>query len=171
MIKRAMPKYKNLVFVYGTLKRKEPNHHWISEKSESFQFLGRATTINKYPFVIASSFNIPYVLEKPGVGNQVIGELYSAKEEMLPHLDILEEHPKHYIRKQTPVKLISCPKDEALTSEEEELSAWLYFLPTFRDSILELPYITEYSSKGNHGLPYKEREDRTASLDYVKELH
>ncbi|QQP39470.1 UPF0131 protein CG2811, partial [Caligus rogercresseyi] len=58
-----MPKYKNLVFVYGTLKRKEPIITGYLRKSESFQFLGRATTINKYPFVIASSFNIPYVLE------------------------------------------------------------------------------------------------------------
>ncbi|CAB4064470.1 GGACT [Lepeophtheirus salmonis] len=165
MSKLSVSKYTQVVFVYGTLKRTEPNHHWILDKGDKFQFLGRGRTQEKYPFVIASSFNIPYVLDKPGFGNQVFGEIYKATEDMLPHLDILEEHPRHYIRKTIPVELLKDGNDT------EKMNAWLYFLPKFRNSILELPYLAEYSSRDDHGLPYKERKDREESLDYIKELH
>jgi len=53
-----------LVFTYGTLKRTEPNHHYM-EKAE---FVFEATTIQKFPLVIASKYNIPFALYKPGYG-------------------------------------------------------------------------------------------------------
>ena len=43
------------VFVYGTLKRGAPNHHWLSDPATGQQqFLGLATTRNIFPLVIAS---------------------------------------------------------------------------------------------------------------------
>ena len=53
-----------LVFVYGTLKRDEPNHHYM-EKAE---FLFKATTSERWPLVISSKYNIPFALYKPGFG-------------------------------------------------------------------------------------------------------
>lgn len=55
------------VFVYGTLKKGEPNHSWFSkEKSGNFRFIGEAKTVEKYPLIIATEFNIPFLLHSPG---------------------------------------------------------------------------------------------------------
>lgn len=55
------------VFVYGTLKRGEPNHGWFSKhESGKFKFLCEAKTVEKYPLIIATQFNIPFLLYSPG---------------------------------------------------------------------------------------------------------
>ena len=53
------------VFVYGTLKRKEPNHEKYLSTSK---FVTTACTIEKFPLVIASKYNIPFALDHPGLG-------------------------------------------------------------------------------------------------------
>ena len=58
------------MFSYGTLKRGEPNHHWLSKGENGNQrFCGVANTKEKFPLVIASRYNIPYILAAPGQGN------------------------------------------------------------------------------------------------------
>lgn len=57
------------VFVYGTLKRGEPNHNWFETKENGYsKFLANGLTIKKYPLVIASKYNIPFLLHSPGIG-------------------------------------------------------------------------------------------------------
>ena len=52
------------IFVYGTLKRGEPNHHWLANTAHGFQeFLGAARTQKRFPLVIASRYNVPYLLD------------------------------------------------------------------------------------------------------------
>ena len=53
-----------LIFVHGTLKRGEPNA-WLMEKVNA-KFIGRARTVQSYPMVIGTDFNIPAILHKPG---------------------------------------------------------------------------------------------------------
>ena len=54
-----MSKNRFLVFVYGTLKKGEPNHHWLSDTQNGFQqFLGQAETVNMFPLVIASRLDL-----------------------------------------------------------------------------------------------------------------
>lgn len=55
------------VFVYGTLKRGEPNHGWF-EKHESgkFKLVCEAKTVEQYPLIIATNYNIPFLLYSPG---------------------------------------------------------------------------------------------------------
>ena len=60
----------NYVFTYGTLKQGEPNHHWLSNlENGNGKFYGLANTVQKFPLVIASRYNIPYVLAATGKGN------------------------------------------------------------------------------------------------------
>lgn len=60
---------RNLVFVYGSLKQTQPNHHWLTDKANGeAQLRGLATTEEKFPLVVASRYNIPYVLASPGTG-------------------------------------------------------------------------------------------------------
>ena len=51
------------VFVYGTLKKSEPNYYLMNEKTEGLCiYKGHAKTVDIYPLVIASRYNIPYIL-------------------------------------------------------------------------------------------------------------
>ena len=150
--------YPHFVFTYGTLQRGEPNHHWISEKGHEFQLVGRAKTVNLFPLVIASRFNIPYLMDKPGTGKQINGELYRAGEDMVKHLDILEDYPKHYTRRQERVQLVEISeKDSEFKVGDVINGAWIYLLADFKAEMLQLPFLTEYKSKGPHGLAYVER--------------
>lgn len=58
------------VFVYGTLKRSEPNHSLISNPENGYaKFMGIGKTLMKFPLVIATRYNIPFMLKKPGFGH------------------------------------------------------------------------------------------------------
>jgi gamma-glutamylaminecyclotransferase len=58
------------VFVYGTLKSGEPNHAWMTDWHHGkFHTIGIGRTVQAYPLIIGTQFNIPFVLDKPGVGH------------------------------------------------------------------------------------------------------
>ena len=76
------------VFVYGTLKRGFPFHPLGMADCE---FLGEAQTLDPYPMVIAGSFFGPMMLDRPGHGLPVRGELYRVAPGQLPRLDELED--------------------------------------------------------------------------------
>ena len=56
------------VFVYGTLKRGEPNHHAISEAAGSHHFVDTGRTVTFFPMMVSSQINVPILLAKPGEG-------------------------------------------------------------------------------------------------------
>lgn len=154
-----MANIKHKVFVYGTLKVDEPNQHWLTKKENgSAILLGQAITTEKYPLVIASRYNIPFLLDKPGVGKVVTGEIYEIDDKMLKNLDILEDYPAWYIREKRNFEL----KSGMVSSK---VTAWVYLLKTYKDSLLELPFIDEYKSKGSHGLIYCEPMERDEAYD------
>ncbi|MBW6424847.1 gamma-glutamylcyclotransferase [Rhizobium sp. XQZ8] len=75
------------VFIYGTLKRGFP----LFEKGLcDTRYLGDVETVERYPMYIAGSFYGPMMLDRPGVGLQVRGELFEIEEERLQTLDELE---------------------------------------------------------------------------------
>ena len=51
-------------------------------------------------------FNIPYLLDKPGTGHNICGEVYEVDEKMLGKLDELEDHPTYYERRLEKVSMM-----------------------------------------------------------------
>lgn len=81
---RTKKMYENLfksplqrVFVYGTLKRGEPNYSLIANKENGYaKFIGLGKTILKYPLIVTTRYNVPFVLKKPGTGNVCIQKVF-----------------------------------------------------------------------------------------------
>ncbi|WP_062115049.1 gamma-glutamylcyclotransferase family protein [Aureimonas sp. AU40] len=76
------------IFVYGTLKRGFPFHPLGLDGAS---FLGAVETLEPYPLLIAGSFFGPMMLDRPGEGLRVRGELYRVEPGRLPKLDELED--------------------------------------------------------------------------------
>ncbi|XP_011160266.1 putative gamma-glutamylcyclotransferase CG2811 isoform X2 [Solenopsis invicta] len=159
------------VFVYGTLKRGEPNHGLIKDTANGYaKFLGLGRTTIPYPLIIATKYNIPFLLKKPNTGNYVLGEIYDVDSNMLKRLDELEEHPKFYER--TEEKVLLAPEaalKPGKTFEEvcESTKAWIYFLPKYKSSLLDSTMYASYTNNGSHGLKYCENDEDVSSLDDV----
>jgi len=75
-----------LIFVYGSLKRGYKNESFLYEAKS----LGKAKTLNKYPLIINKNECYPYLIDKKGLGHEIIGELYRIKKEYLIELDRFE---------------------------------------------------------------------------------
>jgi gamma-glutamylaminecyclotransferase len=76
------------VFIYGTLKKTFPLH---DKGLGGARFLGVFETLKPYPLYIAMDFYGPVMLDRPGDGLVVRGELYDADEERLQLIDELED--------------------------------------------------------------------------------
>ena len=54
------------IFVYGTLKNNEPNHHWLVADDDSHhghaELLGPGITLEPWPLVVVTQYNIPMLL-------------------------------------------------------------------------------------------------------------
>ncbi|XP_060077250.1 putative gamma-glutamylcyclotransferase CG2811 [Ylistrum balloti] len=133
------------VFVYGALQRGQPNSHLFDNtKDGHYKYLGVGITVKKYPLVIASRFNIPFMLHVEDSGNRIKGEVYDVNEPVLDALDELEGHPNFYRREVIPV---TC-------EDGSTLECGCYFLLNFRKDLLELPFHDSYHYKGSHNLTF-----------------
>ena len=56
-------------FFYGTLKKNEPNNFHL--KDRNVKFVSEATTLDKWPLIVATDFNIPYLVNKKGFGHVI----------------------------------------------------------------------------------------------------
>ncbi|KAL3836231.1 hypothetical protein ACJMK2_021670 [Sinanodonta woodiana] len=135
------------VFVYGTLKRGQPNYFYLDERSGTAKkgiskFLGKGQTVDKYPLVVATRFNVPFLLAASGTGKNVIGEVYEVDDECFQALDELEDYPKLYGRELINVRLLD--RDGNMASCGDTIQCWCYLLYNFRQNLLSLPYHEEY---------------------------
>ena len=100
-----------LVFVYGTLKRGCHNHGLLQRTRAEFISTGR--TASKFPLVVDG---LPYLLDMPGKGHRVEGEIYRVNSaEGWSALDRLEGHPRFYQRRLT----------EIAGDDRETYAAWV----------------------------------------------
>ncbi|XP_017768517.1 PREDICTED: gamma-glutamylaminecyclotransferase C isoform X2 [Nicrophorus vespilloides] len=153
------------VFVYGTLKRGEPNHECFSKCKDGYhKFLCEAETVEKYPLIIGTRFNIPFLLHNPGKGFNVMGEVYEVDERVLADLDELEDHPNYYCRNEFMVRPLLASDGRSggsSTSQIIKMPVWIYFIHNFRPELLERTTYRSYSNNGDHGLKYVSSEMST----------
>ncbi|XP_050621962.1 gamma-glutamylaminecyclotransferase isoform X1 [Macaca thibetana thibetana] len=151
-----------LVFLYGTLKRGQPNHRVLWDGAHgSAAFRARGRTLDPYPLVIAGEHNIPWLLHLPGSGRRVEGEVYTVDERMLRFLDDFESCPALYQRTALRVQLL----EEGAPGAEEPpapttVQCFVYSRATFPPEWAQLPHYDSYDSEGPHGLRYNPRENR-----------
>nr|XP_022295620.1 putative gamma-glutamylcyclotransferase CG2811 isoform X1 [Crassostrea virginica] len=178
------------VFLYGTLKKDQPNHARMAAglQSEDCVFEGIGETQTRYPLIVDPLFNIPFLLGAPNhpkALDQVVyhflemplvmvethsfagesnveGEVYSVSEKMLKNLDELERHPTFYTRQEIPVRL-----------NGRTQVTWCYLLQNFREDFLQRPALRTYDSKdypeflgGSHKPPTE--EERQKFIAYAK---
>lgn len=115
--------FTNTIAVYGTLKKGQGNHPRFLSRAE---FVGSGITQDKYPLLIDG---LPYLLPEKGTGHRVEMHVFRVTDEMLYDVDILEGHPRWYVREQIPVHVGS-----------ETHMAWTYFNPKHRQPSDEMHY-------------------------------
>jgi gamma-glutamylaminecyclotransferase len=96
-------------------------------------------------------YNIPFLMNRPGVGNNILGEIYTVDEQMLVKLDELEDYPNFYDRQ---IHDILCG--------DSKVPCWVYLLKTFPEKLLSLPLLTEY--KDTPEKAYQERCKREKDI-------
>lgn len=135
------------VFVYGTLKRGQPNFRVLKDSANGHsKFICSGITTTKYPLVIGTRYNIPFMLHKPGMGNYVVGEIFEVDNVMFKRLDMLEDYPVFYDRE---------IQDINIGVGDGVVPCWVYLLKDFPDTLLSLPHLSEY--KNSDEKPYQER--------------
>lgn len=144
------------IFVYGTLKRGQPNHYRMLDSANGHSsFLSSACTVGKFPLIISGQYNIPFLLDAPGRGHRIQGEVYSVDERMLAFLDDFERVPTWYQRVPVEVQMEKSGGDGAATTV-----AFVYMRKEFEQELLQLQCFESYDAYGDHGLEYVTREGR-----------
>jgi gamma-glutamylaminecyclotransferase len=108
------------IFVYGTLKKEFPNYE---RYMTSARFMGNYRTVEKYPLILFSGRYVPGMLDRPGEGHHIEGELFEVDDENLARIDLLEgtHEPDGYRRKSIAVKAID-------KNEPNQTQAYAYLL-------------------------------------------
>ncbi|CAM1291805.1 GGACT (predicted) [Pycnogonum litorale] len=131
----------NFLFVYGTLKVNEPNHGLMKDaENGNAEFVGGSDGLN------------------------VMGEIFRIDDKMLNKTDDLECHPHYYERFIEQYELLDGGK------VIRTMNCWCYFLKKFKPFMLDLPCLSEYSSLGDHHLPYVP-SDNTSDPDELEPIH
>lgn len=74
------------LFALGTLKRGFP----LSYALEGSQYLGPYRSVERFPLLIAGQWYGPMLLDQPGRGRHILGELFELDDAMLARIDRLE---------------------------------------------------------------------------------
>uniref|UniRef100_A0A0D9W1J3 Gamma-glutamylcyclotransferase family protein n=1 Tax=Leersia perrieri TaxID=77586 RepID=A0A0D9W1J3_9ORYZ len=155
---------RTLVFTYGTLKRGFSNHGLLQDLAVNSDatFVGAATTAARLPLV-CGPYRVPFLLNLPGSGHRVSGELYAVTAKGLERLDELEGVSRsHYER--LPVSV--------LLAEGAQVDAVAYYAHRgYADDL--------WARSGEKGFPdyspavaagYIRRKDRPQQLTFLEQI-
>ncbi|CAL9052966.1 unnamed protein product, partial [Musa banksii] len=159
-----------LVFTYGTLKRGFSNHGLLQDmvRTGDAAFVGAARTAGRLPLV-CGPYRVPFLLNLPGAGERVSGELYAISPRALARMDELEGTRKgHYER--LPISVVVVGGDGS--QEAAEVDAEAYY--AHRSYAGELWRRNEetgykvYSEKEAKG--YVKRADRPQDITFLDQI-
>ncbi len=132
------------VFVFGTLKAGFPNHH-----HNDGRLLGRFVTRERFPLYLAGERCSPWLLDMPGTGERVAGEVYLVDDPALARMDRLERThaPDGYRRREIMVE----------GTEDEVLEVQVYLKPPaqFDPALFRGGPYAEYTAE--HAALYRQR--------------
>lgn len=158
-----------LIFTYGTLKRGFSNHILIQEMmaTNDVVYIGDYQTLDKLPLV-CGPYRVPFLLNIPGSGDRVLGELYSVSDRSLARMDELEGTSRgHYER--LPLKVRSA-QGEKETEVEVEVEAY-YAHRSYAEELWrrngQRGY-NNYTAKEAQG--YIKRKDRPQHLSFLEQI-
>lgn len=61
------------IFVYGTLKRNYPNNYVLQNRDNGqSKFICVGRTVELFPLIMATKYDIPFLLDKCGIGNVIL---------------------------------------------------------------------------------------------------
>ena len=141
-----MPPSQRLVFVYGTLKRGFPNSVHMPSRAT---FLFPATTSQAYPLVVGAGRNrIPFLLDRPGSGRPVRGEVYAVDDDTLRLLDDFEGTGWGFYKRRE-IEVVPESTDEKQEAQDTAM-AGAYFRGGgggrwHEDELAQLEHLAEYT--------------------------
>lgn len=159
-----------LIFTYGTLKRNFSNHPLLQDLilTGDASFIGTYRTLLNYPLV-CGPYRVPFLLNIPGSGQPVYGELYSVSEHGLSRMDELEGTTRaHYER--LPIKVVPAEEDgaeaEKITCAEAYYAHGSYAMEMWKKNGKKgLKCYTEKETIG-----YVKRKDRPQHLTFLDHI-
>ncbi|XP_034711304.1 putative gamma-glutamylcyclotransferase At3g02910 [Vitis riparia] len=160
-------RFHSLVFTYGTLKRGFSNHVLIQDliATGDATFVAVCRTTAQFPLV-CGPYRVPFLINLPGSGHRVSGELYAVSARGLGLMDELEGTSHgHYER--LPIEI-----EEAAGDGERRRWVEAYFAHNSYAAELwrksgERGYST-YSEKEATG--YVKRKDRPQNLSFLEQI-
>ncbi|KAH7514425.1 putative gamma-glutamylcyclotransferase At3g02910 [Ziziphus jujuba] len=168
---------RSLIFSYGTLKRGLQNNYLLQELIDRNDavYLGSCLTHIPYPLVIGP-YGLAYIVNFPGNGHRVKGELYSVSARGLARLDELEATSRgHYER--LPIRVVRCPEEttepDPTVNDDDVVEADAYYAHrSFGEALWDKNHrqgLREYSEK--EARLYVRPEDRpNASRTIVDDI-
>lgn len=171
-----------LIFTYGTLKRNFSNHPLLQDlmRTGDATFIGTYRTFQNYPLV-CGPYRVPFLINLPGSGQSVHGELYSVSSRGLARMDELEGTSRaHYERLPINVVPVSgnngeidgededggCRHEAALTCAEAYYAHGSYAMEMWRKNGKR--GLRCYSEK--EAIGYVKRKDRPQHLTFLDHI-
>lgn len=109
------------VFVYGTLKAGKRNHGVNTGR----RLGGAWRTLRPHPLYLVGPTPLPWLVDRPGEGHPVQGEVYEVDDAGLARMDALERiHDAGWYRR-APLQVL--PLDDAGAPADEPVTVWVYF--------------------------------------------
>ncbi|KAJ9678404.1 hypothetical protein PVL29_020551 [Vitis rotundifolia] len=159
--------FHSLIFTYGTLKRGFSNHVLIQDliATSDAAFITVCRTTAQFPLV-CGPYRVPFLLNFPGAGHRVSGELYAVSALGLGRMDELEGTGRgHYER--LPMEIEAAARDGARMMWAEAYFAHSSYGAALWRKSGERGY-SAYTEKEAAG--YVKRKDRPQNQSFLEQI-
>ena len=139
---------QHLVFVYGTLKEDFPNY----AQNAGTRLPGLFATVERYPLYLVGERFSPWLVNRPGEGERVTGQVFEVDALALAAMDALER-----ITEADGYRRALLVLESVLTHNGNQLLAFVYLKPAehFVPSPANIGPLREYTSE--HATLYQRR--------------